>query len=90
MTAKKKYKKTEALQEEVREPETAYHAKKRIRFSSIENQGDILLEHSMSLTPAERINLMYELNAMVFKIDENEPYVRSKRITFSSYEYSAG
>jgi len=89
MKAKKKIEEKDSSQNKVSEPLPSYSVQKnRIRFSSIEDQGDILLEHSLSLTPAERLYLMFELNGRVFKRDHDKPYIRPKRIIFTRYEYS--
>ncbi len=67
---------------ELNEPASAYN---RITFSSVETQWDIQLRHSLSLSPAERMGVMRQLNEIAFgKKHDDSP--KSNRIIFTSYE----
>jgi hypothetical protein len=88
MKEKGKYNPDKPLKKKVKELEINYATKGRIRFSTLETQGDIQLEYSLSLSPEERIRLMYKLNAMVFEVPEAPRSLKGTRIIFSRYEHS--
>lgn len=57
----------------------------RITFSTVETQWDIQLLHSLSLTPAERMGVMRQLNELAFgKKHDDGP--KPNRIIFTNYE----
>ena len=60
---------------------------KRIIFSTLETQEEILSRHSLSLTPIERLQLMTQLNELAFKDFHREQFnPKGSRITFKHYE----
>jgi len=52
-----------------------------IKFTTLEDQGKTLQEYSRSLTPEERLELLYELNRRVYGDKSVEECLRSKRLT---------
>ena len=58
----------------------------RIVFSSVENQWDVQLANSLTLTPIENLKMMKQLNEQAFGIKE-EILEKPKRIIWGSYEY---
>ena len=69
------------------EPISLYE-KNRITFSTVETQNDVQLKYSIGISPVERLILMRKLNDYAFKtITDRMSSTKSKRLTFSSYEY---
>ena len=62
--------------------------KRRLSFSSLENQGDIQLEHAMSMSPMERLSLLLKLNEYAYRSVPQVPMIsENPHIIFSRYEY---
>jgi len=69
------------------EPISLYE-KNRITFSTVETQNDVQLKYSIGISQVERLILMRKLNDYAFKtITDRMSSTKSKRLTFSSYEY---
>jgi hypothetical protein len=71
----------------VNDPLANYRGSK-ITFSTIENQADIQLLHSLNITGPERLILMRKLNEYAYKNITGEKLIfKNAHIIFSGYEY---
>jgi len=54
--------------------------KKKLVFATLENQGDDLLKYSRSLTPHERLRVLYELQMFAQHFRKASPQEEDKRV----------
>ncbi|MDI1354886.1 MAG: hypothetical protein PSX36_08210 [bacterium] len=71
----------------VKDPLTVYK-NSGITFSTLETQGDYLLQSSMQKSPAELLAMMQQLNFYAFRnVKGKKLKFKNAKIIFSGYEY---